>query len=132
MFNDIIRKGRQPFSVLTRLKSRHDTAFAVLHPQVEITKASPTVQIATSVGITGLIVTGNFVAAAATAGAWIGSKPLAHIVASGLACVGEVDAALRKATAGLDRATESDAEAKPKMPRRRNRRQPRVAAVPAG
>ena len=107
MFNDIIHKGRQSLSVLTRLKTRHDTVFAVLHPQVELVKSSPTVQIATGVGIAGLIVTGNIAAAVTTAGAWIGSKPLTHIVAGGLACVGEIDATLLKAIARLDRASES-------------------------
>ena len=132
MFNDIIHKGRQSLSVLTRLKARHDTAFAVLHPQVELAKSSTTVQIATGVGIAGLLVTGNITAAAATAGAWIGSKPLTHVVAGSLACVGEIDTALVKAIARLDRATaESGAEAKPRTSRR-NKMQTDVAAEPAG
>lgn len=101
------------------LKARHDVAFAVLHPQVEVAKRSPTAQIAVGTGVLGLVFTGHLGAAAGLLGAWIGSKPLTHVIAGGLACIGELDAALEKAVSKIPcPAPEVEVAEKPRKPRR--------------
>ena len=79
------------------LKVRQQVAFEILHQQVEIVKHSPTVQIAVSTAISGLIITGNLVSAASLAGAWFFSKPLTHAVASGVGLAGLADSRLAEA-----------------------------------
>lgn len=116
-------------------KCRHDAAFAVLHPQVEALKSSPTAEISVSTGILGLVFTGHLGAAAGLFGAWVGSRPLTHAIAAGMACIGTLDEAIEKAVSRLPGATDAEADQKPRTPRRRKRRakmQARVAAVPAG
>jgi hypothetical protein len=109
VFNHIIRKSRKALGLAkgcmlptaAELKARHAVAFAILHPQVEIAKASPTVQTAVAATIAGLVFTGNWGMAAGLTAAWLGSKPLTHLVADGVAGVGTVDRQVLAAIARL-------------------------------
>jgi hypothetical protein len=85
------------------LKLRHQVAFSVLDPQVEIVKKSPTVKIVAGTVLTAAILSGNWGLAAGLAGCWIGTRPVTHVVASGVACVGAVDAQLMGAIARLQK-----------------------------
>lgn len=114
-------------------KSRHDAAFTVLHPQIEAVKRSPTTQVTVATTILGLVFTGSFGTAAGLFGAWIGSKPLTHVVAGGMAAVATLDAAIEKAVSRL--APPLDAQDEKPRTKRRSRRakvQAQLAAVPTG
>ena len=65
-----------------------------MDPQIQIVKRSPTTQIVVGTIVTAAIVSGNWGTAAVVTGCWLGSKPLTHIVAGGVAGVGMVDAKL--------------------------------------
>ena len=56
------------FFGVSQLKTRQQVAFEILHPQVEIAKRSPTVQIAVDAAISGLVLTGNLACTAGLAG----------------------------------------------------------------
>jgi hypothetical protein len=83
--------------LVAELKQRHDSAFSVLNAQVEAAKQSPSVQITTGVTIVGLLFSGRWASAAGLAGAWIGSRPLVHVAAGGVACVGMLDVRVKAA-----------------------------------
>ncbi len=106
MFNDIltrIRKARtavENHPITTELRSRENTAFSLLDPQVRIIKNSPTVQIVFGCAVSGLMLTGNVTMAAILTSCWFGSKPLTHVAAAGVAGVGMVD---RELMAGIER-----------------------------
>ena len=102
MFNHVMCKSRKVLGVVkdrvtaaaVQWKAQHDAAFNILHTDVELVKRSPSVQIAAGTIVGGLFITGHIAPAVALAGAWLGSRPLTHLVATGVACVGEVDAAM--------------------------------------
>jgi hypothetical protein len=96
---------------IARWMARRRMAFEVLHPQVEIAKRSTTVKVVTGTAIATSIVTGQFNLAVALAAAWLGSKPLTHVVAGGVASVGTVDATLQAAIARLLAMQDGTAEA---------------------
>ena len=102
MFNTIVRKSQKIVGTVknrlapaaAELKLRQQFAFEILHPQVELVKRSPSMQIAVGAAISSLILSGNLASAAGLAGAWFCSKPLIHAVAGGVGAVGMVDAGL--------------------------------------
>ncbi len=100
MLNKMMRKARKTLGTMkdhptaVELRAREKLAFEILHPQVQVVKNSPTLQIVAGTIIGGLFLTGNWGTAAAVAGCWLGSKPLTHLVAGGVSSVGMVDARL--------------------------------------
>lgn len=85
--------------------SRRRAAFEILHPQVEIAKRSTTVKVVAGTAIAGSLLAGQLNLALALAAAWLGSRPLTHVAAGGVASVGTLDDALRAAVARLQAMT---------------------------
>ncbi len=83
--------------VTAELTARQLLAFSALDPQVRVVKNSLAVQIVADTVVAGSILTGHLPLGARVAAAWLGSNPLTHIVAGGVACVGKIDAANRNA-----------------------------------
>ena len=77
--------------VAAELKDRQQVAFSVLHPQIQVVKRSPTAQVIVGTIITAAVVSGNWGTAAVVTGCWLGSKPLTHVAAAGVALVGLAD-----------------------------------------
>jgi hypothetical protein len=117
MFTTIACKTRKDLRavkshpVASNLTARQRIAFSVLHPQVQIVKRSPVVQIVAGSLITAAVVSGNWGTAAAITGCWLGAKPLTYAVAGGVACVGAVDAGLLAALERLQGTQVEPAEA---------------------
>jgi len=105
MYSSIIAKSRLALghvkSRLTptavELSARQRIAFEVLHAQAQVVKGSPTIQLAFAASVAGLVATGRWGTAVALAGVWLGSKPIAHAIAGGVAAVGTLDNALATA-----------------------------------
>ena len=97
--------------VTAELMARQQLAFSLLDPQVRVVKNSLTVQIVAGTVIAGSIFTGHLPLAAGVTAAWLGSTPLTHLVAGGVACVGEIDAALATAIAQLQAMAAEPADA---------------------
>jgi hypothetical protein len=97
MLKDIVRhlrktrKAVEDHPIAVELKSREETAFSLLDPQVRLVKASPTVQIVVGTVVMAAVLSGNWGTAAVIGGAWLGSRPLTHATASAVAGVGMVD-----------------------------------------
>lgn len=120
---------------LRGLRAKHDAAFAALDAQVQVAKRSAVAQLAVGGGVIGLTLTGHFGPAAGLLGAWIGSRPLTHVVAAGLACIAALDEAIEKGVTRLQ-CEEPDVPSGPRPRTRRhrprNKVQAQVAAAPAG
>jgi len=100
MLNTVMHTTRRALVAVRRhpitaeFNAREKLAFEILHPQVQVVKNSPTAQVVAGTIIGGLFLTGNWGTAAAVAGCWLGSKPLTHLVAGGVSCVGVADGRL--------------------------------------
>jgi len=105
MYSSIIAKSRLALghvkSRLTptavELSARQRIAFDVLHAQAQVVKGSPTIQLAFAASVAGLVATGRWGTAAGLAGVWLGTKPISHAIAGGVAAVGTLDRALATA-----------------------------------
>ena len=73
--------------------------FEVIHPPVEAVKRSLCMQITVGSIVGGLVLGGNWSAAATIAGGWYGSKFVTHVAAGGAACVAALDTRLATALA---------------------------------
>ena len=106
----VVRRTRKALGAMrshpitTELAVRERLAFTVLHPQVEVAKRSTSVRIVAGTIFTASILTGNWGTTAAIAGCWVGTRPLVHVAAGGVACVGAVDARLLAAIRQLQQA----------------------------
>ena len=90
--------------IIPDLRRREQAAFARLHPRVEAVKASPTAQVAAVASVAGLILAGKPLSAVALGTMWLGSRPLTHVAAASVACVGAVDERTRQIIVRLHQA----------------------------
>ena len=76
-------------------------------------EGSPLVQVTWGTAVTGLALTGHWAAAATLTAGWLGSRPITHVAAGGVAVVGEIDAALLSAIERLRALVNEPAAASP-------------------
>ena len=105
MLTQVVYRTRKALKVVRRhpltaeLAVRENQTFQVIHPPVEAAKRSLCMQVAVGSIVGGLVLGGNWSAAATIAGGWYGSKFVAHIAAGGAACVAALDTRLATALA---------------------------------
>ncbi len=137
MTNSIVNKARKALGhvksritpAVAEFRRREQAKFQELDPRVQALKASPAAQVAVAVSIAGLLVTGRVTTALAVGTAWIGSRPLTHVAAGTVACVGAVDERMRQIIVRLQQAKAKN-KAGTKTPAARRRARPKLVPSP--